>query len=232
MSPQVVNGDTIQTSPEDAQQPSSPGFGERLGQGFLKGIAQSSPLGNAVYNAFKEPTAPTPGPYARYNASTQVPQPGNGQAPLPQTVAAPPAPPVDTGGPSASSQWGASAPKSGLLGTVAKAARPQSNLADTGAGAAASGNGASAAADAGVVDAATGPAADAALMMLGGGGIVTKPTLARIGERGPEAVVPLTPRPGNKLQPDLLEGHVTAPKVPGVKYSRYKSFNRFGSGGA
>ena len=69
-------------------------------------------------------------------------------------------------------------------------------------------------------------------MGLGGGGIVTKPTLARIGERGPEAVVPLTPRPGNKLQPDLLEGHVTAPKVPGVRYSRYKSFNRFGSGGA
>ena len=212
MSPQVVNGDTIQTSPEDDQQPGKPGFGERLGQGFLKGIAQSSPLGNAVYNAFKEPTAPTPGPYARYNRA------GAGQQPAINTGAAF----VDYSAPPASAQG----PQPG------SAVNPQSNLADTGAGAAASGNGASAAADAGVVDAATGPASDAALMMLGGGGIVTKPTLARIGERGPEAVVPLTPRAGNKLQPDLLEGHITAPKVPGVRYSRYKSFNRFGSGGA
>jgi hypothetical protein len=70
--------------------------------------------------------------------------------------------------------------------------------------------------------------AEAAL--LGGGGIITKPTLARIGEKGPEAVVPLTPRPGNKMQPDLLEGRLSNPAVPGVKYSRYKSFNRLGPG--
>lgn len=64
-----------------------------------------------------------------------------------------------------------------------------------------------------------------------GGAIVTQPTIAKIGEAGPEAVVPLTPRASNKMQPDLLEGHITAPKVPGVRYSRYKSFNRFGRGG-
>ena len=62
------------------------------------------------------------------------------------------------------------------------------------------------------------------------GRIVTKPMIARIGEKGPEAVVPLTPRPGNRLQPDILEAHVSAPKIPGIKYSRYKGFNRFGPG--
>jgi hypothetical protein len=63
---------------------------------------------------------------------------------------------------------------------------------------------------------------------LAGGTLITKPTIAKIGEAGPEAVVPLTPRPGNKMQPDIIEGRVAAPRVPGVHYSRYKSFNRFG----
>ena len=62
------------------------------------------------------------------------------------------------------------------------------------------------------------------------GQIVTKPTFARIGEHGPEAVVPLTPRAGNHLQPDILEGHVSGPKVPGVRYSRYRGFNRLAPG--
>lgn len=62
------------------------------------------------------------------------------------------------------------------------------------------------------------------------GTLVTSPTIARIGEKGPEAVVPLTPRPGNKMQPDILEGHVSAPRVPGVRYSRYRTFNRLGPG--
>lgn len=63
------------------------------------------------------------------------------------------------------------------------------------------------------------------------GTLVTKPTLARIGESGPEAVIPMNNRPGNKVQPDLLEGHLANPKIPGVKYSRYKGYNRFGSAG-
>lgn len=56
------------------------------------------------------------------------------------------------------------------------------------------------------------------------GSIVTRPTKALIGERGPEMVVPLTPRSQNRIQPDVFEGHITPPKVPGMRYSRYKSY--------
>lgn len=64
------------------------------------------------------------------------------------------------------------------------------------------------------------------------GVIVTQPTRAKLAADGrPEAVIPLTPRSGQKMSPDLLEGHITAPKVSGVRYSRYKTFNRFGRGG-
>jgi hypothetical protein len=35
------------------------------------------------------------------------------------------------------------------------------------------------------------------------GRIVTQPTLAKLGESGPEAVIPLTPRPENHFQPDI-----------------------------
>lgn len=75
------------------------------------------------------------------------------------------------------------------------------------------------------------------------GGVAGNPMMARVGESGPEmaghqlvkspsivhlekgdAVVPLTPRSTNKLQPDLLEGHGVAPKVPGMAFSRYKSY--------
>lgn len=73
-------------------------------------------------------------------------------------------------------------------------------------------------------------AADAAIVGFKQGAIVTKPTIARIGEKGPEAVIPLTPRAGNKMQPDIMEGHISAPRVPGIKYSRYRSFNRLGGG--
>lgn len=65
---------------------------------------------------------------------------------------------------------------------------------------------------------------------LAGGSLVTKPTIAKIGEKGPEAVIPLNPRAGNKMQPDVLEGHVSAPRVPGLHFSRYRTFNRFGPG--
>ena len=194
--------------PDTPDQSSQPGFMHRFGSGYLQGLAQSSPLGNAVYNAFNAPQQPTAGPYARYQS------PSNAMTPMPAPP--PPAPPVDTS--MSGSQWGASAPKSGLLGNVAKAVHPG-----------ATGDAADGIADAGADAAADSVAVDAAL--LAGGGIITKPTLARIGEKGPEAVVPLTPRPGNKMQPDLLEGHMGMPHVPGVKYSRYKSFNRFGSGG-
>ena len=57
-----------------------------------------------------------------------------------------------------------------------------------------------------------------------GGQIVTQPSFVQL-EKG-EAVVPLTPRAGNKLQPDLLEGHVMSPHTPGIGYSRYKSYGK------
>lgn len=77
------------------------------------------------------------------------------------------------------------------------------------------------------------------------GGVAGSPMTARVGESGPEmaggklvtnpsivrlakgdTVVPLTPRPNNKLQPDLLEGHLAAPKPQGLQYSRYKSYGQ------
>jgi hypothetical protein len=163
--------------------PQQPGFMQRMGQGYLQGVARQSPLGNAVYNAFADPAQPGAGPYARYQSGG-----GMGQNPMP-------GPPPALTGPASVAGAG-----EGVAGAAA------------GAGDAAGG---------------MGIGAD----LLAGGSVITEPTLARIGERGPEAVVPLTPRPSNKMQPDLLEAHGTAPKVPGVKYSRYKSFNRFGGGG-
>lgn len=54
---------------------------------------------------------------------------------------------------------------------------------------------------------------------LGAGKLVTKPTIARVGEKGPEAIIPLTPRAGNKLSPDLLRGFPS-----GIPHPRYRSF--------
>lgn len=52
------------------------------------------------------------------------------------------------------------------------------------------------------------------------GAIVTKPTTALIGEKGPEVVVPLTDQPGAKVSPMMLGGmprtryrHVTGPNA-------------------
>lgn len=71
-------------------------------------------------------------------------------------------------------------------------------------------------------------AADIAPLLLEKGAIITQPSLVRLAEHGqPEAVVPLTPRAGNKMQPDLLEGHVAPPKPQGVNYSRMA---RYGQG--
>ncbi len=56
------------------------------------------------------------------------------------------------------------------------------------------------------------------------GVLVTKPTIARVGEHGPEAIVPLNNKMGNHVRPDLLEGHLGAPKVPGMRYQKQKSF--------
>ncbi len=39
------------------------------------------------------------------------------------------------------------------------------------------------------------------------GGIVTRPTLAMLGERGPEAVVPLRQGPGGPGEPQVVEQH-------------------------
>lgn len=41
---------------------------------------------------------------------------------------------------------------------------------------------------------------------MAGGKLVTKPTLAMVGEHGPEAVVPLTDQPGAKTTPAILGG--------------------------
>jgi hypothetical protein len=46
------------------------------------------------------------------------------------------------------------------------------------------------------------------------GGIVTEPTLAVVGEAGPEAVVPLSDNPDAKLRPGFIEKSVNAPKLP------------------
>ena len=54
---------------------------------------------------------------------------------------------------------------------------------------------------------------------LGAGKLVTKPTIARVGEKGPEAIIPLTPRAGNKLSPDLLKDFPS-----GIPHPRYRSF--------
>lgn len=88
-----------------------------------------------------------------------------------------------------------------------------------------------------------GDAGLADLALMAKGGIAPHPMTAKVAESGPEmagghiisspsivklnkgeAVVPLTPRPGNKLQPDLLEGHVAAPHV------HYSRFQRYGQG--
>jgi hypothetical protein len=56
------------------------------------------------------------------------------------------------------------------------------------------------------------------------GVLVTKPTIARVGESGPEAIVPLNNAAGNKVRPDLMEGHLQPPKVPGVRYQNFKGY--------
>ena len=56
------------------------------------------------------------------------------------------------------------------------------------------------------------------------GRLVTKPTIARIADKGPELVVPMNSAAGNRVRPDMLEGHLQAPKVPGVRYQQFKGY--------
>lgn len=58
----------------------------------------------------------------------------------------------------------------------------------------------------------------------GGGKLVTQPTVARLGESGPEMVIPLNGKPGNHTRPDLLEGHLAPPQIKGMRYQRYRAF--------
>lgn len=58
----------------------------------------------------------------------------------------------------------------------------------------------------------------------GAGKLVTHPTVARLGEAGPEMVIPLNGKPGNHTRPDLLEGHLAQPQIKGVRYQRYRGF--------
>lgn len=57
---------------------------------------------------------------------------------------------------------------------------------------------------------------------MAGGRIITHPSIVKLNKG--ESVIPMTPRPNNKLQPDLVEGHVAAPMPQGVHYSRYKTY--------
>lgn len=50
------------------------------------------------------------------------------------------------------------------------------------------------------------PQQQAGSIMFGGGGIVDHPTRAIIGEDGPEAVIPLHPRPGARMRPSAVFG--------------------------
>ncbi len=57
------------------------------------------------------------------------------------------------------------------------------------------------------------------------GGIFTQPTIVKVAENHqPEAIIPLGGQ-GNKTHPDLLEGHLQPPKIPGLRYQRYKGFS-------
>jgi hypothetical protein len=202
----------------------------QVGQGLAQGIAKKSPLGQAVYGGVQNymdkksqpptvglddmeslgitaPNTPTAGAYARYNSPSTpgVATPVNPQvtgdvgAPAQSPYAPPAVTPL-----SVTQQPGDET--GSQIGNQSQWNQP------SGSGQSPVGN---------VIQAGLTKA-----LGLKGGAIITQPTLARIGEHGPEAVVPLTPRAGNKLQPDLLEGHITPAKVPGVRYSRYRSYSR------
>ncbi len=58
----------------------------------------------------------------------------------------------------------------------------------------------------------------------GQGKLVTHPIIARVGEKGPEAIIPLNNAPGNHVRPDMLQGHLAPPKVPGMRYQKFKGY--------
>ena len=201
----------------------------QVGQGIAQGVANQSPLGQGVYQSLTQQPKPKDlkgssdalaqvaaddmqhvilpqaGTFARYNSPST---PG---------VATPVNPEVtgDVGAP-------AQAPWSPPPVTPAPQVTSGSDQSTAGAQSQWGNNNTSQQSPVGnILQGLAGKA-----LGLRGGSIVTQPTLAKIGEHGPEAVVPLTPRAGNKLQPDLLEGHITPAKVPGVRYSRYRSYSR------
>lgn len=161
---------------------------------------------------------------------------------LNQPIAAPPAPADPTYGASqpapevqANSQWtkpdGQYGQGGGLLGGSIM------NQKKSGGGGAEFGDAAQDVGDLG------GDAALEGLALLAHGGMAAEPMIAKVGEAGPEmaggriisspsivalkkgeSVVPLTPHASNKLQPDLIEGHVAAPNPQGIHYSRYKAY--------
>lgn len=86
--------------------------------------------------------------------------------------------------------------------------------------------------------------------MFGDGGVAYHSQIAKLGEKGPELVrepqgdtlvhtptiariaggtqvIPFKPSATNKLQPDVLEGKVNPPKVPGMSLARYRGYNRY-----
>lgn len=56
------------------------------------------------------------------------------------------------------------------------------------------------------------------------GKLVTQPTVARLGESGPEMVIPLNGKAGNHTSPRMLEGQLNMPHVGGMRYQRYRGY--------
>lgn len=196
-------------------------IGEGVGEGLLQNAQKKSPMLGGVYQSFRNKKKPDD--LSDANASLDSLTPGMG---------------APTGGdPTAGIDAMQGADQAAGLGDLSKpnagAAASMANTVPEAADAQAMGTGqwnqpSQSSGGSGLANAA---------MMMGfdKGTIVTKPTIAKLAEHGQaEAVIPLTPKAGNRMQPDILEGRITPPKVPGVKYSRYSSYNRLGphQGGA
>ena len=180
------------------------GIGQNIGTKMLDketNKLQKSPVGSAIYNAYQS---------NRMNPSSirnMQPPAGTPIPPMPAGMAPPPPPPVSAppgSGVGVAPGTGGPTPPMSPMPTPPMLLSMQPDDPTGGMG--------------------------SPVESLARGKIVTRPMIARIGENGPEAVVPLTPRAGNHMQPDIMEGHITPPKTPGIRYSRYTGYNRFGPG--
>ena len=171
----------------------------QVGEGVLQGAAKKTPIGQAVYNGVQgyldnksqppaastddmnalgltSPNAPPAGTYARYNSPST---PGVATPVNPQVTG-------DVGAP-AQAPW--SPPPVTPAPQVTQDPGSQSGIGNQ-----SQWNGNSGGSNGGGALGSVLSAGAKVALGLKGGSIVTQPTLARIGEHGPEAVVPLTPR--------------------------------------